>query len=70
MSRLNDLLHSLQSKLPSYTYRHGAKAPVFIIDEANELRSLLKDVAGHDALHNFFKLFILDTKELGSFTYF
>jgi len=32
------------------------------------LRSLLKDVAGHDALYNFLKWFI--QKKLGSFTCF
>ena len=35
--KLNKLLDIIQGKLPPYTYWYGAKAPIFIIDEANEL---------------------------------
>ena len=43
MKKLNDLLHSFEEKLPPYTFWHGEKAPLFIVDEANELRALTKD---------------------------
>ena len=61
--RLNDLLSKFEEKLPHFTFWHGRKIPVFIIDEANELRALLKDPHGHDAIHNFFKWLVLNTKE-------
>lgn len=53
--RLNLLLAKFQEKLPPFTFWHGRKTPAFIIDEANELRALLNDPHGHDAIHNFFK---------------
>ena len=40
---------------------------MFIIDDANELRSLLHENDGRDALHIVFKWFILNTKEIGRF---
>ena len=44
--RLNELLSKFEEKLPHFTFWHGRKIPVFIIDEANELRALLKDHMG------------------------
>ena len=42
------------------------KAPVFIVDEANELNALTEQPDGHDALHNFFKWLVIN-KELNRF---
>ena len=44
--KLNKLLALIQKKLPHYTYWYGAKAPIFIIDEANELGAVTKDRDG------------------------
>ena len=65
--RLNNLLHSFESKLPHYTFWYGARAPVVIVDEANELAALIGDDEGDKALHNFFKWLILNTKERNRF---
>jgi len=63
ITRLNDLLESLTTKLPPHTFWHGCKAPVFIIDEANELGTLTGVTEGEAALHNLFKWLVLNTKE-------
>ena len=60
--KLNKLLHLFEAKLPPHTFWHGAKAPLFIIDEANELRALSKDPNGNEALHNLFKCLVVNTK--------
>ena len=64
IARLNTLLSSMQKNLPPYTFWYGTKLPVFIIDEANELRAITKDPNGQAALHNLLKWFVLNTKEL------
>ena len=63
ITKLNKLLQIFEDKLPPYTYWYGEKAPVLIIDEANELRALLKDPDGNEAVHNLFKWLVLNTKE-------
>ena len=63
MSKLNALLAEMQKKLPPYTFWWGQKPPVFIIDEANELRTLVNQPNGEDALHNFLKWLVMNTKE-------
>ena len=67
IAKLNDLLGVFDGKLPPCTFWHGTKAPVFIIDEANELNKLTEQPDGHDALHNFFKWLVMNTKELNCF---
>ena len=64
LTRLGQLLIE---KLPPYTFWWGSKPPVLIIDKGNELRAMLKDQYGEDALHNFFKWLVLNTKELRRF---
>ena len=65
--KLNDLLHLFEKKLIPHTFWYGEKAPLFIIDEANELRALTKEDDGNAALHNFFKWLVLNTKERNRF---
>ena len=65
--KLNKLLALIQKKLPDYTYWYGAKAPIFIIDEANELGAVTKDRDGNESLYNFFKWLVLNTKEQNRF---
>ena len=48
-------------KLPPFTFWHGTKAPILIIDEANEFCALVDDPDGKNALRNLFKWFILRT---------
>jgi len=67
IAKLNDLLGVFDGKLPPCTFWHGTKAPVFIIEEANELNKLTEQPDGHDALHNFFKWLVMNTKELNRF---
>ena len=43
-----------------HTFWHGTKAPVFIIDEANELNALKTQPNGHDAIHNLFKWLVIN----------
>ena len=40
---------------------------MLIIDEANELRTLLNQPDGQDALHNLFKCMVMNTKEKRKF---
>lgn len=63
LTRLSDLLEQIEKKLPPYTFWRGTKAPILIIDEASELRALLKDSEGKYALHNLLKWVVLNTKE-------
>ena len=67
IDKLNGLLQSLQNKLPPHTFWNGSKAPLLVIDEANELHALTKDPNGQDALHNLFKWLVINTKELNRF---
>ena len=67
ITKLNKLLHLFEDKLPPYTFWYGEKAPLLIIDEANELRALSKDADGNEALHNLFKWLVLNTKERSRF---
>ena len=61
-------LGCLMVSYPPRTLWHGTKAPVFINDEANQLNKLTEQpVSGHDALHNFFKWLVMNTKELNCF---
>ena len=68
--RLNDLLSKFKEKLPHFTFWHGRKIPVFIIDEANELRALLKDPHEHNAIHNFSNGLSSILRNRGDFTYY
>ena len=43
LGQLNILLKRIADELPSYTLLKGKQQPVFFIDEANRLRSLLCD---------------------------
>jgi len=70
LQKLNDLLWVFDGKLsppPHRTFWHGTKAPVFIIDEANELNKLTEQPDGHNALQNFFKWLVMNIKELNRF---
>lgn len=67
IAKLNNLLHSFEGKLPPHTFWYGEKAPLFIIDEANELGTLTKEKNGKAALHNLFKWLVLNTKERSRF---
>ena len=50
-----------------HSFEAKEKAPLFIIDKANELRALSKDPDGSEALHNLFKWLVLNTKERSRF---
>lgn len=67
ITKLNILFAAIQDKLPPHTFWYGARAPVFIVDEANELSAITKATDGNDSLHNFFKWLILNTKEKNRF---
>ena len=67
ITKFNKLLHLFEDKLPPHTFWYGEKAPLLIIDEANELRALSKDADGNEALHNLFKWLVLNTKERSRF---
>lgn len=41
--------------------------PIFIVDEANTLKTILRDQDGQVALESLFEWFILHAKEKGSF---
>lgn len=59
-----NLLHSFEDKLPLHIFWYGgARASLFIINEAHELRALTKDVYGNEALYNLFKWLLLNTKK-------
>ena len=63
LDRLNYLLQSIARELPAYSILRGKRPPVFFIDEANRLRSLLCDKDGQAALESLFQWFVLHTKE-------
>ena len=69
VARLNDLLVSINGKLPPHMFWHGNKASIFIIDEANELslNASKRKPDGHDTLHNLFKWLVMNAKELNCF---
>ena len=67
LTRLGQLLIKLQKKLPPHTFWWGSTPPVLIIDKGNEFRAMFKDQYGEDALHNFFKWLVLNTKEIRRF---
>ena len=63
LDRLNSLLRNIAKELPPYSILRGKHIPVFFIDEANRLRSLLCDKDGQAALESLFQWFVLHTKE-------
>lgn len=67
IDHLNHLLVKTASNIPSRSVLTGTRVPVFIIDEANRLLTLLRDKEGQTALESLFKWFVLHTKEKGHF---
>lgn len=67
ITELIKLLHLFENKLPPDTFWYGEKAPLLIIDEANELRALSKDADGFEAIHTLFKWLVVNTKERNQF---
>ena len=67
LGQLNILLKRIADELPSYTLLKGKQQPVFFIDEANRLRSLLCDRNGQAALESLFQWFVMHTKEKRNF---
>ena len=63
LDRLNYLLQSIARELPAYSILRGKRPPIFFIDEANRLRSLLCDKDRQAALESLFQWFVLHTKE-------
>ena len=63
LDRLNYLLKCIAKELPSYSVLRGKQMPIFFIDEANRLRSLLCNTEGQAALESLFQWFVLNTKE-------
>lgn len=63
IDKLNRLFDSLSKNLPSHNVWSGAQVPILFIDEANEMRTLLKDDQGHQALQDMFKWFVMNTKQ-------
>ena len=61
--KLNYLFHKISAKLPHHTFWGRHQTPIFVIDEANELKALTADPEGHTALINLFKWLVLQTKE-------
>ena len=65
---LNYLLKEVANGLPARTLLRGKQQPVLFIDEANRLRTLLRDVDhGQSALESLFEWLILHTKEKQQF---
>ena len=61
MTALNSLLTLIAHKLPEKTEN---QCPIVFIDEANRLRTLLRDREhGQSALESFFEWLVLHTKE-------
>jgi len=63
VDRLNNLLDTLAGRMPTTTYLRGTQLPIFVIDEANHLKALLRDQNGQSALESMFEWFVLHTKE-------
>lgn len=64
---LNILLKQVANGLPSRTLLRGKQCPVLFVDEANRLRTVLRDSDGQSALESFFEWLILHTKEKQQF---
>ena len=64
---LNQLLEGVADSLPSTTLLRGIQSPVLCIDEANRLRTLLRDGDGQAALKSLFEWLIMHTKEKNHF---
>ena len=55
MNKLDIFFEKMSAKLPPCTFWGKIQLPIPVIDEANELKALVKDPDGKDALMNFFK---------------
>ena len=67
IDKLNCLLENVANCMPSRKFLRGAQLPVFVVDEANRLRTLLRDPDGQAALESLFEWFILHTKKKRQF---
>lgn len=63
VERLNDLFNMMSKLLPEYSILRGKQMPILFIDEANKLKSLMKEEDGPKALSNLFEWFIKNTKQ-------
>ena len=67
IDELNHLLEKVANLLPSITLLRGSQLPVLYIDEANRLRTILRDKDGQAALETLFEWLIMHTKEKNHF---
>ena len=63
IAQLDNLLKGVAKKLPPHTMLGRNQIPILFIDEANRLRTLLRDKHGQTALESLFQWFIQNTKE-------
>lgn len=68
LNKLNDLFRKIDAHLPRHSVLTGKKRPILFIDEANRLKTLLRDKEfGEEALSSMFAWFVKNTKEVGNF---
>ena len=63
LKRFNKLLESVAGSMPERTHLKGIQMPMFVIDEANRLKTLQRDPNGQAALESLFEWFVSHTKE-------
>lgn len=63
IDHLSDLLEDVANAIPPSTLLRGSQQPVLFIDEANRLRTILRDKDGQAALESLFEWLIMHTKE-------
>ena len=67
IDKLNNLLKYTVNNMSARLFKHGKQHPIFVIDQANRLKTLYRDKDGRSDLENLFQWFIFHSKEKQNF---